>query len=138
MAQEVRRAFGSRLQVSERKRLLKLEAQVAAARGDADEEQAKLLQEMVSLDPLDGEALILLGQHYASAGSLERAALLFERAAGIEAFEAEAKLRHAQALVRDGRYGDALPLIKRAQELRPREDVASYAEQVERAARMQQ
>jgi hypothetical protein len=38
--------------------------------------------------------------------------------------------------VRNARYADALPLLKRAQELRPREDVARYQEQVERMARM--
>jgi hypothetical protein len=38
--------------------------------------------------------------------------------------------------VRNGKYQEALPLLKRAQELKPREDVQRYTEQVERAARM--
>ena len=86
------------------------------------------------LDPLDGETLILLGQHYA-ATNVEKAVFYFERAEGVEKTEADARLRHAQVLVRNGKYQEALPLLKRALELKPREDVQRYAEQVERAAR---
>ena len=46
---------------------------------------------------------------------------------------------HTLAVVYDdqARYDEALPLLKRAQELNPREDVAGFVEQVERAARAQ-
>ena len=118
-----------------RKRMLKLEARLAAARNEAGGEQARILEEIVKLDPLDGEALILLGQHYAGA-NVEKAVFYYERAAGIEKVEADARLRHAQLLVRNGKYQEALPLLKRAQELKPREDVQRYTEQVERAARL--
>lgn len=33
------------------------------------------------------------------------------------------------------RYAEAVPLLKRAQEINPRDDVARYLEQVERIAR---
>ncbi len=124
-----------RFNADERKRHLRLEARIAAARAPANPEAARILEEIILLDPLDGEALILLGQHYASVGDLEKAAFMFERAAGIGRYEAEASLRHAQCLVRAGRYQQAVPLLKRTQELRPREDVARYLEQVERLAR---
>ncbi|MDZ4197711.1 MAG: tetratricopeptide repeat protein [Kiritimatiellia bacterium] len=117
------------------RRLLKLEARLAASRGDSDETQIQLLEEIVRLDPLDGEALLLLGTRYASAGDLDRAFLQFERAAGIEAFAAEACLRHSQQLVRQRRFSEALPLLKRSLEIRPREDVTRYLEQVERLAK---
>lgn len=117
-----------------RKRMLKLEARMLAAQGGASEAQTKILEEIVRLDPLDGDALILLGQ-CAAASNMEKAIFYYERAANIEAFEADAKLRHAQLLVKVGKYQDALPLLKRAHELKPREDVQRYAEQVERAAR---
>jgi tetratricopeptide (TPR) repeat protein len=131
----VRQLFGQRLSTDERKRVLKLEARIAAAVGRAGAEQVKLLEEIVALDPLDGEALILLGQYYATAGNIEKACFNFETAAGIEKFEAEAKLRHGQCLVRNARYQEAIPLLKRTQELKPREDVGRYLEQVERVAR---
>jgi predicted TPR repeat methyltransferase len=60
---------------------------------------------------------------------------MFERAAGMSQYEADAILRHAQTLVRAGKYQQAVPLLKRTLELRPRDEVARYLEQVERAAR---
>ena len=117
-----------------RKRMLKLEARLVAARNEASDEQAKILEEIVKLDPLDGEALILLAMHHA-ASDVEKAIFYYERAQGIEKFEGDARLRHGQLLVRNGRYQEALPLLKRAQELNPRDDVQNYIEQVERAAR---
>jgi len=117
-----------------RKRMLKLEARLAAVRNEASGEQAKILEEIVKLDPLDGEALILLALYHAGS-DVEKAIFYYERAEGIEKFEGEARLRHGQLLVKNGRYQEALPLLKRAQELNPRDDVQRYIEQVERAAR---
>lgn len=125
---------GDRLQADEHKDLLKLKARIALAEG-AGEEEAKVLREIVELDPLDGDALILLGQHSARTGDLERAILYLERAASLEAFEADAKVRHAQLLVRQGRYAEALPLLRRAQVVKPRDNIQDYLEQVERVAR---
>jgi len=122
-----------RLSAAERKDLLKLRARLAVAEG-AGEEEARVLEEIVELDPLDGEALILLGQHQARAGDVERAIFWYERAASIEAFEADAKVRHAQLLVGKGRYAEALPLLRRAQTILPRENIQQYLEQVERVA----
>ena len=53
----------------------------------------------------------------------------------ITATEARACIAHAQVLVKRGRFSDALPLLRRAQEIKPREDVARYIKQVERFAR---
>lgn len=131
----LREKVGDALPVEDRKRLLKVEARIMAARGANGEEHAKLLAEIVELDPLDGEALILLGQYYTAAGAIEKAVFYFERAEGVEKSEAEARLRHGQCLVKARKYQEAVPLLKRAQELRPRDDVARYLEQVERMAR---
>jgi tetratricopeptide (TPR) repeat protein len=133
LADRLEAARGDALEPDERKDLLRLRARVALAEGAGDEE-ARVLQEIVELDPLDGDALILLGQHFARTGDLERAAFYYERAAGIEAFEPDAKVRHAQLLVGAGRYTEALPLLRRAQTLKPRENVQEYLEQVERVA----
>lgn len=125
---------GSNLSESDRKDLLKLRAQIAVAEG-AGEEQIKVLEEIVELDPLDGQALILLGQHCNRSGDFEKAAFYYERAESLEKFEADAKVRHAQLLVGQGKYTEALPLLRRAQDLKPREDVQKYLERVERFAK---
>jgi cytochrome c-type biogenesis protein CcmH/NrfG len=124
---------GARLGPEEKKDVLKLRARLAVAEG-AGEEEARVLEEIVALDPLDGEALILLGQHRARAGDDVRAVFYYERAASLEAFEADAKVRHAQLLVGQGKYAEALPLLRRAQVLKPRENIQQYLEQVERVA----
>ena len=41
----------------------------------------------------------------------------------------------AQVYVGQGRFAEALPLLRDAQALKPREDVARYIEQVERASK---
>ncbi len=117
-----------------KKELLKLRARLAVAEG-AGEEEARVLKEIVALDPLDGEALILLGQHYGRSGKDEKAIFYFERSANIEDFEAEAKLRHAQTLVKQGKYKKALPLLRKAQQIKPRNEVQKYLDQIERIAR---
>lgn len=105
------------------------------AGGSGTAEAAKVLEQIVEMDPLDGEALMLLGQHYAKESDTDRAILYFERAARIDSFEANAKLRMAKVMIDAGRYKEAIPVLKRAQEIKPREDVARLLEQVERIAR---
>ncbi len=124
---------GETLSVDEKKALLKLRARLAVAEG-AGEEEVRVLEEIVALDPLDGDALLLLGQHRQRAGDAERAVFFYERAASLPAFEADAKVRHAQLLVGQGRYSEALPLLRRALVVKPRDAVQDYLEQVERAA----
>ncbi len=125
---------GERLDDPERKRLLKLEARIAVARGTGGS-AVTVLEQIVSLDPLDGEALLLLGQHYSKNNEPDRASFYYERAEGLDGFEAEARLRRAQILVGQSKYREAVPLIRRAQELAPRDELARYLDQVERMAR---
>jgi tetratricopeptide (TPR) repeat protein len=124
----------AQLGVAERKDLLKLRARIAVAEG-AGEEEAKALEEIVQLDPLDGEALILLGQRAARANDNEKAVFYYERAESLEKYEADAKVRHAQLLVGQGKYTEALPLLRRAQEIKPRDDIQKYLDQIERIAK---
>lgn len=131
----IRETLGGALVDADRRRLLKLEARCAMAEGDRSAEVVRVLEEVVKIDPLDGEALLLLGKHHAANNEPDRAIFYFERAASIEAFEAEAKIRHAQILAGQGRFADAVPLLRRAQQIRPRDDVARYLEAVERNAR---
>jgi tetratricopeptide (TPR) repeat protein len=122
---------GNNIDADKKKKMLKLEAKIASAEGKS-KESAEVLEKILAEDPLDGDALLLLGQHYAKSNQPEKAIFLFERAAGMEQFEADAKVRHAQVLVTTGKYDEAVPLLKRAQEIKPRESIARYLEQIER------
>ncbi|MDF7800811.1 tetratricopeptide repeat protein [Pontiellaceae bacterium B1224] len=123
----------SSLDKADLKELLKLQARVAVAEGGGDD-VVVILEEVVEVDPLDGEALILLAQHYGR-NTPEKAVFYYERAAGIEKYEAEAKLYHGQLLVGQAKYIDALPLLRRAYELKPRSDIEDYLKQVERISK---
>lgn len=124
---------GDALDETNRKTLLKLRARIAVSEGAGDEE-ARILEEIVEIDPLDGEALILLGQHAGRSGDVEKAAFWYERAASLADHEADAKVRHAQLLVSEQRYLEALPMLRRAQSIKPRENIQQFLERVEKAA----
>lgn len=150
---------GDQLKDNDRKEMLKLRSRIAVAEGAGDEE-AKILEEIVKLDPQDGEALILLGKHSQrkseelkqtaaatedkdqakkidrqASDRLAKAVFYFERAAAIDKFEADAKVQHATLLVGQRKYQEALPLLRRAQSIKPRENIQRYLEQVERIAK---
>ncbi|MBK9387112.1 MAG: tetratricopeptide repeat protein [Planctomycetes bacterium] len=133
LAERIEALHGSKLEAEDKKNLLRLRARLAAA-ASATPEEVAILEEIVSLDPLDGDALILLGQHASKRGEAEKAVFYYERAAALEAFEADAKVRHAELLVGQSKYAEALPLLRRAQALKPRESIQQYLEQVERVA----
>lgn len=133
LIERVEELAAASLDESLRMQVLKLRARIAVASGAGDE-QVRILEQIVALDPLDGEALLLLGQHYGRSGDPERAVLYFDRASGMPEHEAEAARGKAQVFVRMGLYADALPLLRKAQTLDPRESVQQYLEQVERFA----
>ena len=119
-----------------KKDLLKLQARIAVAEG-AGEEEVRVLEQIVEIDPLDGEALILLGQHSDRNEDMEKAIFYYERAEKIDKFEPDALVRHAQVLVKQSKYADALKLLRRAQTLKPRDNIQEYLEQVERVFKNQ-
>jgi tetratricopeptide (TPR) repeat protein len=125
---------GSQLTTEQKKDLLKMKARLAVAGGSGDEE-AMVLEQIVAIDPMDGEALILLGEHAQRGEDKEKAMFYYDRAAAIPKFEADALVRKAQLLVGTGKYEEALPLLRRAQTIKPRENVGKYLAQVERVAK---
>jgi len=115
---------------AQRKELLQLKARLAVATG-ATEQHVAILLEIVEQDPLDGGALILLGDHFASHEDPDRATVYYERAAGInEEYEATATDRQGRMLARMGEYQDALRLLRRSLELQENERLRAYVESI--------
>ncbi len=135
LLEAIRTAWKDTLNDADRRRVLKLQARLSMANGGSTPETVAVLEEVIQLDPLDGDALMMLGEHYARSSSPDQAILFYERAAKLESFAPRAKVKIAQVYVAQGRFNEALPLLRDAQAVRPREDVARYLEQVERAAR---
>ena len=127
---EIDDVYGDRLEQGQQTELLWIRAKVALA-DEASDEEARVLEEIVRLDPLDGKALIQLAMHARRTEQPELAGIYYERAAAIEEFEAEAKLRHAQLLAAEGKYAEAMPLLKRAYDLNPQDSVQVFMKDVE-------
>jgi tetratricopeptide (TPR) repeat protein len=136
LAALVKSTWGEQMADADKTKLLKLEARLAMSAGGGDDATAAILEEILRIDPLDGEALMLLGQHYNRSGNPEKAMLAYERAANLDQFGASARVKQAQILVSQSRPAEAIPLLRQAQEIKPREDVARYLEQVERLAKV--
>lgn len=134
LVEKIEKMKGSDLNNNDRKDLLKLKARVAVAEG-AGQEEVKVLEQIVELDPMDGEALILLGQNCVRNGDSEKAVYYYELAEAIEKSEADARVRHGQLLVGQGKYIEALALLRKAQTIKYRENIQQYIEQVERVAK---
>jgi len=133
LAKGIEDVYGEQLDIAARTELRKMRARLAATTA-ATEEQVALLEQIVIENPLDGDALIQLGRHFQEKGDPEAAILRFEQAARNEKFRAEAKVLHAQLLVSQDRFADALPLLREAQGIKRRDDVGKLLDYVERAA----
>lgn len=129
----VRAVAAASAEGDEEGRLLRLEARVALAEGRG-EEGLRILETLAGRNPLDGDALLLAGDHLARSGDAERAAFRYEAAAKIGGFEPDAYLKLAQLRVGQQKYTEAVELLRRAQKLKPRDNVARYLEKVEQAA----
>jgi tetratricopeptide (TPR) repeat protein len=135
VSSHIREVWDKRMTETDQRKLLKLGVRLSMAEGESGTETAGVLEEIVKLDPLDGEALLLLGQLYAKQNQPDRAIFYYERAESLDAFEGNAKTRHAQVLAGMGRYAEAVPLLRRALEIKPNNDVEAYLKQVERIAK---
>ncbi|MEN8662243.1 MAG: tetratricopeptide repeat protein [Lentimonas sp.] len=131
---QMRQQFTDNLADQDDLALLTLEAKIARANGDAEKAHT-ILTKIVERDALNGDALIELGDYYASIEDLARAVNRYEQAQLIAKYERPALIAHAQTLIRKGSYKESLVLLNRALGLKPDQHLADYAERIERAAR---
>ena len=130
----MRNQLGSGLSDADDLELLILEAKISRANGAVEKALESLIQ-IVQRDVLNGDALIELADLYASQGDLDRAFNRYEQAQLIGDYERKALIAHAQTLIRNAEYQEALVLLKRALNLEPDEYLEKYVERIERAAR---
>lgn len=134
MFAQIRKTAGAQLQGADELTLLKTEAKVANAEGDA-EGSVKTLQRVVERDPLDAEALILIGDHFLRTDELEKAEFRYDLASKVQGFEADAFVKLAQLRVKQQKYDAAIELLNKAQKLEHRDTVQRYLEAIERIRR---
>ncbi|MDW7979502.1 MAG: tetratricopeptide repeat protein, partial [Verrucomicrobiales bacterium] len=131
--ERIRAVAAGKLAPDDELKLLKQEAKVALATGSG-EDAIKVLEQIIARNPLDGEALLLAGDYYARAGEPEKAEFRYDAAAKLPGFEADAYVKHAQLLVKSGKYALAAEKLRKAQKLKPRDTVQRYLEKVEQLA----
>lgn len=131
---KIKRLHQDTMSDEEEAKLLRLESQVAIANGEGERALA-VLEQIIEKNPLDGDALMLAGEYYSQEGETEKAVFRFEMAAKISGFEADAWLKHAQVLVRQQKYTEAIDLLQKAQKVDPRDNVQKYLDAVQRVAK---
>ncbi|MBC2607565.1 tetratricopeptide repeat protein [Pelagicoccus albus] len=104
-------------------------AQVAMEMGDFSESES-VLKSIVQANPVSGQALLLLGDLCKRTERSEEAVFFLERAAAIDAVEADALLALGRLEVERGRLSEGIKFLKESQKLRPRENVAAYLARV--------
>lgn len=115
-------------------RALNLEAQLALAAGER-EAAAEALEEVIRRDPLNGSALVGLGDYYRDEGDFERAVLQYERAVEVESVRIRALHALARLHVSRKQFREALRYLEEAQRIDPRGYVADYIGQLQRVVR---
>ena len=147
--------YGANLSDKDKTELLNLDAQIKMGLGKNDQ-AAEILKKVVVADPLNGRALIQLGQHLIQqakahddeegdvarekAIEIEAEAIgYFESAAKIDKFKVEALTQHAQVLViRKKAYSEAVKMLEEAQRIKYRENVEKFLTEVRKAAEYQE
>lgn len=110
-------------------RLTRGRALIELESGDA-EAGAKLVEEWLARDPLDGQSLILLARFREEKSRIEEAVMLLEQAERLPAHAADAHLAHGRLLVGERDYAAAVEQLEKSYELDPLESVGTYLEAV--------
>jgi len=121
----VRESAIDRLAPEDSLELLNLEARLALATGQ-DDEAAEILENVIAKDPVNGNALLLLGNYNRVQGDLETAEFYYERAAKIDGVAYDALIEHARMMVQERRYEKAIDLLEDAQALDYKDNVQNF------------
>jgi tetratricopeptide (TPR) repeat protein len=109
--------------------LLNLKAQLALAQGQ-DEEAAGILEEVLAADPLNGNALMLLGEYAFGLDDLETAIFYFERAVTLADYQRDAQLQLARIYVKQKEYLLAIRQLEAAIDLEYSANVQNFLDAV--------
>ncbi len=135
-ANQIQARYGNLLEKEDQIRFLNLRARLHFHQKQYSE-AVQLLETLVKSDPLNGEALLLLGRCHKELQNFTKAAIAFERATRSQTHAADALVEHARMHADKDQYQDALKLLREAQEIEPRAYVETYLRAVEKAAQSQ-
>jgi len=136
LAESISERYSGKLTPDQELDLLNVRASSAIARGEM-EAAAEILTEIVSKDPLNGQALMSLGDYYVGVSDLENAMIQYERATKADGFESRGLIALARAQVSLRKYKEAVSNLKRANALERRDYLIDYIDRLETALRAQ-
>jgi tetratricopeptide (TPR) repeat protein len=128
--EKIDRAFGSSYSNEERKEVLLLQAEVLKATGKK-EMSIKILRGIVEKNPLEGKALIMLGQYAWENKEHIQATLYFERATKTKDWQVPALIELARMLVSTRDYDQAVRLLQEVQILDPQPRIERYLKSIQ-------
>ncbi len=128
--EKIDRSFANNYGTEDRKEILLLQAEVLKSTGKK-EESVKLLREIVEANPLQGKALIMLGQAAWENQNHVEASLYFERAAKTKEWEVQALTEHARMLVSTRDYDQAIRYLQEVQVLDPQPRIDRYLKSIQ-------
>ncbi len=128
----VKASVAAKFSEKESREVLNLQAQRALAKGQ-DEEAAKLLEQVLEQDPLNGNALMLLGEYNLSKGDVESAVFYYQRAESITDFQRNAQLQLARIHVQQKEYKEAIRYLEAALSLEYSANVQDFLDAVKAA-----
>jgi|GEM_PF-1236375 len=129
---DIRQRFQNELTREQELQLLRIESQIAMAKGDP-ESFVPILERLIEINPQDGQAILMLADYKSSLETsldYKAADTYFAQAAKIPKHEVDALIAWASSYVARGRYDDALEKLIRAQTLKPQAHIAEYLERV--------
>lgn len=113
---------------------LTLQAQSAIGLGET-EEASTILEALVAEDPMNGQALLTLGNLQRQLDRIEDAAFSYEQAAKIDDTRVDALVQHARMLIALRDYSPAVTLLQRVVLLEPGPRYEDFLERVQSANR---
>jgi tetratricopeptide (TPR) repeat protein len=130
---DIFRLMENRLSGPDKLELYNLQSEIYLATGEQDK-AAETLENILTEDPMNGQALLNLASYYWNEGEYEEAEIMFARAEKLEDYEVPALVDHARMLVDQRKFDEAAELLRRVMILDPQDRIASYLDAVERAA----
>ena len=120
---------GAKFTVKESREVLNLKAQLALAMGH-DADAAETLELVLEQDPMNGNALMLLGEYHQKQEDLESAIYYFQRAVSLEDFQRTAQLQLARIYVGQKEYQKAIRELESALDLEYSSNVQDFLDAV--------
>lgn len=133
----IRKVFAGGLEEKNHLTLLRLEAQVAMGEQEETTVIIGFLEQILEIEPDDGQTLLLLAKFHGSEKNFEEARKYYEQAMELEDYEYQALVDYAQMLVQNKLYCDAVPMLSDALDIKYSSSVEEFMDQVDRVCRRQ-